>query len=476
MDPVALLVLGILALIGGVVTSALFWLRIRQVRRELEPYRMVKDADAYARQLRADAEAHASTMRAEADATAAGIRTETEATAAKFRADTEAYVAQMRANAEFQAQQLVATAQNNASRMYSESQHNLQATLAQVGQQQAFLRDLETQIAQYRQELGELYERVSLQDVGLLAPRFNFGEAVEYQMRLDHVRAEQATAIKNGSAAQCDTNWTIGGSRAEGKRTTDRILKLILRAFNGECDALVSKVKFDNARAFEDRIRKCFEAINKLGSGFSCTISEYYLNLKLRELHLTWEYQDKLETAKEEQRELREKMRDQEKAQREIERNLREAEQEEARYAAALERARQESAQATGAKHAKLESQIQELAQRLAEAEQRRQRAVSQAQLTRAGHVYVLSNVGSFGENVFKIGMTRRLDPNDRVIELGDASVPFPFDVHAMIYTQDAPRLEQNLHALFAQHRVNLVNQRKEFFHVELSQIEAEVR
>ena len=282
--------------------------------------------------------------------------------------------------------------------------------------------------------------------------------------------------VKAGCAAVCSSQWTIAGSRSEGKKTTDQILKLMLRAFNGECDALVAKVRYDNAAAFSDRMRKSWESINKLGKGFTCSIDSAYLDLKLQELHLTHEYQEKLQAEREEQRALREQMRDEERAQKELERAQREAEQEETRYAKALERAREEAQHAAGARQQKLLEQISDLEQKVKDAEERRQRAVSMAQLTKSGHVYVLSNVGSFGDYVFKIGMTRRLDPQDRVDELGDASVPFPFDVHAMIHTDDAPGLERALHGLFESQRLNKVNRRKEFFRVTLEQIEYVVR
>jgi hypothetical protein len=253
-------------------------------------------------------------------------------------------------------------------------------------------------------------------------------------------------------------------------------LKLMLRAFNGESDALIAKVRYDNAKAYEQRLRKSWESINKLGLGFSCAISSQFLALKVHELHVTHEYQEKLQAEREEQRALREQMRDEERAQRELERVQRDAEQEEARYAKALERAREDAQRAAGAQQLKLLEQIGELEQKVREAEEKRQRAISQAQLTKAGYVYILSNIGSFGEQMFKIGMTRRLDPQDRVDELGDASVPFPFDVHALIRADDAPALERALHGLFEEARVNRINRRKEFFRVTLEQIETVVR
>jgi hypothetical protein len=274
-------------------------------------------------------------------------------------------------------------------------------------------------------EVGSLEQRVDMNEVGLLAPRYDFGEAFEYKTRLDLLRDQQSATVKAGRAAVCSSEWTISGSRAEGKRVTDKILKLMLRAFNGECDALIAKVRYDNARLFEDRIRKSRESINKLGAGFTCSVTDEYLDLKLHELHLTHEYQEKLQAEREEQRALREQMREEERAQKEIERAQREAEQEEERFSRALDKARQEAEKAVGEKQQRLLEQVRELEQKVLDAEAKRQRAISMAQLTKSGHVYILSNVGSFGEHVFKIGMTRRIVPQDRVDELGDASVPF---------------------------------------------------
>lgn len=209
-------------------------------------------------------------------------------------------------------------------------------------------------------EVAALEQRIDIHEVGLAAPRYNFGDASEYKARLDRLRDEQSSAVKSGQAVVCSEAWTISGSRSEGKKTTDKILRLMLRAFNGECDALVSKVKYDNVLTFEERIRKSWESINKLGSGFSCTITENYLDLQLQELHLTNEYQERLQAEREEQRALREQMRDEERAQKELEKAQREAEQEEERYGRALARARQEAENAVGAKQQKLLSQIQE--------------------------------------------------------------------------------------------------------------------
>ena len=201
-------------------------------------------------------------------------------------------------------------------------------------------------------------------------------------------------------------------------------------------------------------------------------ITPAYRDAKLAELQLTYECEEKQYQEKEEQRRIREQMREEEKVQRELEKARQEAEREETRYERALEKAREEAAKATGEELAALTSRIQVLSNQLEEAHRQKERAISQAQLTKSGHVYVVSNIGAFGERVFKVGMTRRLDPMDRIAEIGDASVPFPFDVHAMIYSENARDLECELHKFFSNQRLNLVNLRKEFFNVTLDEIE----
>jgi flagellar biosynthesis GTPase FlhF len=256
----------------------------------------------------------------------------------------------------------------------------------------------------------------------------------------------------------------------------DRTLRLMLRAFNGECDAMTAKVRFNNVVATEERIRKSFAAINEAGAPTYCSIATAYLELKLTELRITHELAEKVQEEKEEQRRIREQMREEEQARREIEKMQRDAEAEERRREQALAKARAEFEAASEAKRAAMEQKVADLEAALAEAHARTERAISQAQLTKRGHVYVISNPGSFGEDVFKVGMTRRLEPMERIRELGDASVPFGFDVHAVIYSEDAPGLEAALHRALTDRRVNLVNERKEFFRASLDHLEVLVR
>ena len=246
----------------------------------------------------------------------------------------------------------------------------------------------------------------------------------------------------------------------------------MFRDFNGEADNFIPSVAWNNVKRLEERLQKSLEAINSTGKEKRISISERYYDLKVKELRLTHEYRVKKQEEKEEQRLIREQIREEEKAKKEFEKAQAEAEKQEKILKQAMKKAQEQIAKATEEERLQYKEEITKLERQLKEAEEKGQRAISMAQQTKSGHVYVISNIGSFGENIYKIGMTRRLEPLDRVKELGDASVPFKFDVHAMIYSKDAPTLENALHKHFDKHRVNLVNTRREYFHVSLKEIQ----
>lgn len=340
---------------------------------------------------------------------------------------------------------------------------------------------LETEIAGLRAEHQLLTDESNLRHLGFYEQRYNYTSSVAYQNALDANLAKQKEMVKNKSAATCSQQWALGGSVAEGKKHTDKLLSLMLRAFNGECDSAISRLRATNYQSIEARISRAFTAINKLGAVQACELSPQYLELKIDELRLSHEHAMKVQAEREQQRELKEQMRQEAIAARELEKAMQEAEAEEHRRQVALERAQQELAQAAKEqqsveRQAELEAKLKEVEQQLAEAHAAKERAISMAQQTKSGYVYVISNVGAFGENIFKIGMTRRPDPMDRIWELSDASVPFDFDVHALIRTDDAPGLEGELHERFGDRRLNLVNERKEFFHATIEEIAEVVR
>lgn len=321
-------------------------------------------------------------------------------------------------------------------------------------------------------EISLLEENLEDISFGLYRPHFTFQTSQEYKVQLENLRDRERQLIHQGQAALCSLQWTVGGSAREGARMARQNMKLVLRAFNGECEAALAKVAWNNITKMEERVHKAFDAVNKLGTVLQVSITEAFLHLKLDELRLTHEYEEKRHEEQEEQRRIRELMREEEKAQREMEKAREEAEREEARFEKALEKARAEASRATGEQLQGLNERVQSLEAQLEEARKQKARAVSRAQLTKSGHVYIISNIGSFGEHVYKVGMTRRWEPLDRIRELGDASVPFPFDVHAMLYSQNAPELEAALHRFLAERRINLINARKEFFQVTLDEIE----
>ncbi len=306
---------------------------------------------------------------------------------------------------------------------------------------------------------------------GLYKPQYSFDTSEAYKADLDKICEQKKECIRSDAAAIYPSNWTVNNSAAEGKRMIKKQVKLMLRAFNGECDAAVARVNWNNATRMIERIQKSFEALNVLGVVVNTRISDAYLKLCLAELRLTHEYEMKKQEEKEQAREERERMREEERAQKDFERAQREAATEKAKTEKALAAARDALQKATGEHLEAIQTEIQVLEKRMADAQSKQDRAVSMAQLTKMGHVYVISNIGSFGENVFKIGMTRRLEPDDRIQELSGAAVPFGFDVHAMIFSDDAPGLELALHTKFADRRLNLINARKEYFRVTLDEI-----
>jgi hypothetical protein len=312
-------------------------------------------------------------------------------------------------------------------------------------------------------------------EVGIYHPQFDIEDGDKFKQAIKANREKQKESVRNKEACTCSTEWEVGGSKREGKKMTDQKIRLMLRAFNGECDAAISKVNWRNASTMEARIEKAYESINKQGESSSTSLAHSYLLLKLEELHLTHEKNIKIQEEKEEQQEIRAQMREEARIQKEYEKAERDAAKEEEGYQKALLQARAELAAASSEEQEILNEKLLKLEADLAEAHSKTERIVSQAQLTRRGHVYVISNMGSFGDDVFKIGMTRRLEPYDRVKELGDASVPFRFDVHAMIFSDDAPSLESTLHKKFKEKRVNQINHRKEFFRVNLTDVEKAV-
>lgn len=293
-----------------------------------------------------------------------------------------------------------------------------------------------------------------------LAEEFSWAEAGE---RLKSARAFTKSLVIERKAAVCDYVDTDKYNSA---------IKFVTDAFNGKVDSALSKVKYDNYGTIKQQIEDAYNVVIETGRAFrNARITELYFNARIDELKWAVATNELKKIEQDEQRRIKELMREEERAQREIQKAIELAEKEEKILKKAMDEARKQIESATEEERLQFEAKLQELQDKLTEAEQKNQRALSMAQQTRSGHVYIISNIGSFGENIYKIGMTRRLEPKDRVTELGDASVPFSFDIHAMIYSSDAPTLEKTLHKKFVNNQVNKVNPRKEFFDVTLADI-----
>ncbi|MBY4894999.1 DUF4041 domain-containing protein [Rhodobacteraceae bacterium N5(2021)] len=339
----------------------------------------------------------------------------------------------------------------------TEIQKQIDETRSSYSEKRATLKKLEQQVAIYD-------EKLSFAELGIYEPHFEFNDADEYKQEIKRIRDRQKAMVSAKTSTLCPTDWQVDGSRAKGQTMINRQTRLTMRAFNNECEASIANTRWNNVNAMEKRIVNAATQIDKANESMSLRISEQYVSLKLDELHATHEYRERIKIEKQERSEMA-------RAEREEKKLLAEAaaaEREEERYQKLLDKARSEVGVDQG--------RIAELEVALAEAHATSERARAMAEMTKSGYVYIISNIGSFGEDVVKIGLTRRLEPDDRVKELGDASVPFGFDTHAMIYSDEAPALESALHKEFSDQRVNASNLRKEFFRVGLEEVEEAVK
>jgi hypothetical protein len=315
--------------------------------------------------------------------------------------------------------------------------------------------DEQATLAQLRNLVVETRETAILQEVGLYEYTHPLESAVHYKEQLTGLQAQIKDLAKTNRAIHAATSWNINGSEREGKKMVTDLSKLMLRAYNTEADELVRALKPYKREAAIERLTKARQAISRLGTSLQIAITDDYHRLRISEIQLTADFRAKEAEEKERDKEERARLREEEKAQRELEREMDKSRKEATHYETALAAIRE-----TGTAE-----EIADLEAKLAEANRAIEEMAERQANTRIGFVYVISNVGSFGERVVKIGLSRRVDPLERVRELGDASVPFRYDVHAMIFSKDAVDLETRLHQHFADRRVNLVNQHREFFY-----------
>ena len=329
------------------------------------------------------------------------------------------------------------------------------------------IKKIEEECEEKRRELEEVKQLIEgeyvLEEVDLnTLPKYDFANSSLCKDELEHIREKAKEMVRNNTAVICKTNWSVNGSVSKGKKMVNDTIKMSLKSFNNSCDYIINSMKYSTYNSSLNKINKLFNDINRLSTTNDIEITKDYLNLKLEELDLAFVYAELKEEEKEEQRRIREQMREEAKRQAELEEKRKAINKEQQHYENELKRALERNRDA---------ELIRKLRERIAELENSKKDVDKLEATVKAGYVYIISNEGSFGENCYKIGTTRRLNPLDRVDELGNASVPFRFDVHALIFSEDCFELESKLHKIFDAKRVNKVNKRKEFFNVTLDEI-----
>jgi hypothetical protein len=334
---------------------------------------------------------------------------------------------------------------------------------------------LNNKIKGLNEEIIQLDDEILYQSFGFYTPIYKLMTSEAYKEKILVNRKTQKEMIKTDSVCTYSQNMTYNESLVRGQKMVRDTVKLVIRAFNNECDAAISGAKFNNIESLETRIRRSKESLEKLNKNMEIIITDAFFDLKIEELKLCHEYAIKKQEEKERARDQREALREEAKLQKEIEEARLSIFKEKSHYTNALKKVEKQMLESPIENLALIQKKY-ELVSKLSEIEQAISNIDYREANKRAGYVYIISNIGSFGENIYKIGMTRRLEPLDRINELGDASVPFKFDIHAMIFSDDAPTLESAIHNAFEHKKVNMINQRREFFHVTLDEIEEVIK
>lgn len=342
--------------------------------------------------------------------------------------------------------------------------------------------ELENKIDQLNQsieskekEIKQLDDDVALLEFGFYEPKYNCMNSKEYAEKIKEVRSKQKEMVKAKQALHYFDSWTLDGSLSKGRAMNNDNMKMYMRAYNNECDNLISKVKFNNIEKIKERIKKVGVQLDNLNKRSKLSITNMYENLKIEELELCYEYERKKQEEKDLLREQREQEREEAKLKAEIKAARAKVNKDINQFNNALKALLEREKDISESERDEWKKQVEEIQAKISEKNDELEDIDYREMNAKAGYVYVISNIGAFGENVFKIGMTRRLEPQDRIDELGSASVPFKFDVHAMIFSDDAPKLEAMLHKTFEKNKMNMINQRKEFFNVSLAEIEKAV-
>lgn len=341
--------------------------------------------------------------------------------------------------------------------------------------------DIEHQKKKHQSELDSLKEEckvakdeLSTLEGNLLKSHYNFSDydcitSEECKNKLSMIKLKESELLKDNSG--------IIITSSDAKKELNNNIKQLIRCFNSECDNVILNISVKNIDNSRNKITKSFESLNKIFVTDGIALSEKVLEYKLEELNLVYTFELKKQQEKEQQKAIKEQMLEEEKVLREIERQKKQIEKDQTQFNNEVNKLMQYMQKTENDVEKQLYAdKIKELEEKLKALEAEKETVIQREQNAKAGFVYVISNIGSFGDDVYKIGMTRRLEPMDRIKELSSASVPFEFDVHAMIFSDDAPALEASLHQHFKKNSVNKINFRKEFFRVSLDEVEKYVK
>ncbi len=341
-------------------------------------------------------------------------------------------------------------------RVKDELRQQIESANAEISVARGKINEASRELSSVQSEVLSARAVVELQSYGLFDYEHPAESSTMLSAELEALRSQIKETIRSKRATQATSNFTFNGSAAKGRKFVSDMSNLLLRAYNAEAENCVKTVKAGNLATATKRLNTVIDQIARQGTMIDLRITPHFHQLRMKELALAAQHLQALQREKELERAHREELREQRKAEQELQRQKEKLEKEKSHYLATLA-ALEAKGDLEGAERVR---------ERLADVDKAIDDVDYRAANIRAGYVYVISNVGSFGGDVVKIGMTRRLEPMDRVNELGDASVPFRFDVHALFFADDAVGIEAKLHQRFDEHRINKVNLRREYFRV----------
>ena len=386
----------------------------------------------------------------------------------KLKAESTKELIDLRARKTKELNDILNTKQEDIEKLNADIDKKIQ----KVTEQNKQISNLDKKIKDLNSQLVNVSDEIMYEDYGLYKPRYDFANSSAYKGKLSEVRSNQKEMIKNGDAGTIFNPMTLDGSEAKGRSMQKKNIKQLVRSFNGECEAAINKVTKSNIEMIEKRVTRSFEQLNKLNESNGVRLTANYLDSKLDEAHIALEYALKKEQEKELLREQRQREKEERQAQREYAQERAKYEKDETHFQQAKDLLQNKiNNSKSDVEIESLKRKLADLQDKISDIQAKKVKLSDRAENPTAGYVYIISNIGSFGQNVYKIGVTRRLDPMDRINELSSASVPFKFDVHALIFTDDAYKLETELHEYFDKERVNKINKRKEFFRLNIDEI-----